>query len=507
MTQYCTRRLPLQALVDFDPGLELVGDPATEITGIAYDSREVEVGDLFVALPGADFDGHDFAVEANARGAAALMVERRLDLGLPQLLAESSRAALAGVAATFYGHPSRQLGIVGVTGTDGKTTTTFLVDSIFRQAGLRTGSIGTVAVRIGDEVDYHATRQTTPESSEIQRFLRAMVEAETDWAILEATSHGLDLHRLDHIGFRIGAVTNVTHEHLEHHGSLAAYRQAKGILFERVAKAGGVAVVNLDDEGARSMLSHAQGADVIAYSAEGNRRADLTADRIDFLPDGSCFGLTFRGATAPVELPLIGRFNVENALCAAGVAFAAGLEPDQVAAGLARAPQVPGRLARVECGQPFAVIVDYAHTPAALETILRLLRQIYPTGRLLSVFGSAGERDVAKRAMQGAVSARLADVTIATSEDPRNEDPEAILAAIAEGAEAAGARRGDDLYCVVDRQLAIRFALTLARPGDCVLLAGKGHEQSIISGRKKLAWDEATVARDELVRLGFGGDA
>jgi UDP-N-acetylmuramoyl-L-alanyl-D-glutamate--2,6-diaminopimelate ligase len=507
MTVHGRRRLPLQALLDFDPALELVGDPATQIAGIAYDSREVETGDLFAALPGADFDGHEFAWEATGSGAAALLVERRLDLDVPQLVAPSSRAALAGVAATFYGHPSREIAVAGVTGTDGKTTTTYLVDAILRHAGLRTGAVGTVAVRIGDQVDHHATRQTTPESSEVQRFLRDMVGAETDWAILEATSHGLDLHRLDHVQFQIGAVTNVTHEHLEHHGSVAAYRRAKGILFERVAEAGGVAVVNVDDDGARSMLSHARGAQVVAYSAEGNQGADLQADRIELRSEGTCFRLTFRETSAPVRLPLIGRFNVENALCAAGVGLAAGLDLDAVARGLARAPQVPGRLARVECGQPFSVIVDYAHTPAALETVLRLIRKLSSSGRLISVFGSAGERDVAKRAMQGAVSARLADVTIATSEDPRNEDPEVIVAAIADGAEAAGARPGESLYSIVDRREAIRFALSLASPGDCLLLAGKGHEQSIIWGREKLDWDEATVAREELVRLGFGGEA
>jgi UDP-N-acetylmuramoyl-L-alanyl-D-glutamate--2,6-diaminopimelate ligase len=488
-----------------DSSLELIGDPEIVVRDVVYDSREVTSGALFAALPGADFDGHDFARQAIERGASALLVERPVPLDVPQLVARDSRRALANVAAAFFGNPAEKLGVIGVTGTDGKTTTSYLVEAILGQAGLTTGMIGTVALKIGDQVDLHATRQTTPESADIQRYLRQMVDAGVDWAVLEATSHGLDLHRLDRVRFRLAGVTNVTHEHLEHHKTVAAYRRAKALLFERTAAADGTSVVNQDDEGARDMLSYLDGAPAIRYSASGRGDADLVAERVELRSDGSDFDLAWQGVRAPVRLPLIGGFNVANALCAAGIALAAGMALDVVAAGLEHAPQVPGRMTRVELSQPFSVVVDYAHTPAALETILCLLRGLHPSGRLIAVFGSAGERDVTKRPMQGEVSARLADVTVVTSEDPRNEDAEAIIAEIAVGAVAAGARPGETLHLVTERREAVRLALSQARPGDCVLLAGKGHEQSIIWGREKRPWDEETVAREELRALGWGG--
>jgi UDP-N-acetylmuramoyl-L-alanyl-D-glutamate--2,6-diaminopimelate ligase len=486
-----------------DPNLRLIGDPAVTILDVVYDSREVRPGCLFAALPGADFDGHDFAAQAVERGAAALLVQQPLEVAVPQLVSEDSRRALAGVAARIFDYPSERLGVIGVTGTDGKTTSSYLAEAVLRRAGRRTGMIGTIALRIGDQVDHHAARQTTPESADTQRLLRRMVDAGVEWAVLEATSHGLDLHRLDHVRFRVGAVTNVTHEHLEHHKTIAAYRRAKAILFERTSSAGGVSVVNLDDEGAREMLAYAGDGPLIRYSARGDRDADLRAEEIALGPEGSRLVLVWRDQREPVQLPLIGGFNVANALCAAGIGLACGLSFQDVAAGLADAPQVPGRMTRVEMGQPFGVVVDYAHTPAALETILCLLRGLYPTGRLIAVFGSAGERDVAKRPMQGSVSARWADISVVTSEDPRNEPAEQIVAEIVAGARAAGARPEENLFAVVDRREAVQLALSLARSGDCVLLAGKGHEQSIIWGREKRPWDEETVAREELAALGW----
>ncbi len=482
----------------------LRGDGATRVTAIAYDSRLVAPGSLFAALPGADRDGHDFAADAARRGAAGLLVERPLDLGLPQIVVPDARAALAPVAARFYGYPSREIGVIGVTGTDGKTTTSFLIDAIFRHAGLVTGMVGTVAIRIGDEVEAHETRQTTPESADLQRHLRAMVQARADWAILEATSHGLAMHRLDEIRFRIGAVTNVTHEHLDYHGTVAAYHRAKAILFERVAGAGGTAVVNADDPGATAMLAYCGGATVIRYSGKG-RTADVRA--VDVVADGrgSRFRLDAGGwGTVRIDLPLIGAFNVANALCAAGVALAAGVDLPAVARALCAAPDVPGRMATIDAGQPFAVVVDYAHTPDALAKVLALLRGLHPGGRLIVVFGSAGERDVEKRSLQGAVAARLADYAVFTSEDPRQEDPDAIIDQIAAGALAVGGREGDTFSRVTDRREAVHRALDLARPGDCVLLAGKGHERSIIWGREKRSWDEAGVARELLTELGYG---
>jgi UDP-N-acetylmuramoyl-L-alanyl-D-glutamate--2,6-diaminopimelate ligase len=326
----------------------------------------VRPGDLFAALRGEAFDGHAFVAEAERRGAAALLVERPLTSTLPRIEVADSRAALAAIAAAFFHHPSREIGVIGITGTDGKTTTSYLTDHILRTAGLRTGMIGTVAIRVGQREDVHASRQTTPESSDVQSYLRQMADAGGDWAILEATSHGLAMHRLDNVRFCIGAVPNLTHEHLDFHGSVEAYRQAKAVLVSRVAAENGVVVINGDDPGALSVVPYARGASILHFSMT-DVNADLRARDIHSDATGSRFLLDAgsRGR-AEIALPLIGGFNIANALCAAGVAIATGIELRQVAAALAAAPAVPGRMARVQCGQPYTVVVDYAHTPNAL---------------------------------------------------------------------------------------------------------------------------------------------
>ncbi|MBA3413612.1 MAG: UDP-N-acetylmuramoyl-L-alanyl-D-glutamate--2,6-diaminopimelate ligase [Chloroflexia bacterium] len=488
------------------PGARMVGDGAAPVVGIAYDSRRVEPGFLFAALPGGYADGHDFVVAAVERGATALLVERVLPVATTQLVVPDSRAALATVAAAYYRHPSREVGVIGITGTDGKTTVSFLVDAILRGAGFATGLIGTVAIRVGAEEDIHTTRQTTPESADIQRLLRRMADRSIPWATLEATSHGLAMHRLDGTRFRVGAVTNVTSEHLDYHGTVENYRRVKGSLFERVAEAGGIAVINRDDPGARSMVEFAGNGDILTYSVT-SESADIRAVDVVSTGEGSRFLLDGGGrGGVVVALPLIGGFNVANALCAAGVGIALGLKPEVIAAGLNDAPAVPGRMALVREGQPFAVVVDYAHTPEALAKVLPLLRGLFPGGRLIVVFGSAGERDREKRPRQGEVVARLADIAVVTSEDPRYEDPDAIIDEIARGALGGGAVEGSSLFRVTDRREAVRLALGLANRGDCVLLAGKGHEGSIIWGGEKHPWDEAGVARSLLRDLGYDSD-
>ena len=493
----------VRALVQTLPGSILRGSDDGVVSGIAHDSRLVMPGDLFAALRGADLDGHNFVKDAEHRGAVALLVERRVESSLPQIVVSDSRAALAAVSAAHYRHPSRAVNVIGVTGTDGKTTTTYLVDHILRSAGLRTGLIGTVAIRIGEQEDRHPTRQTTPESNDIQRYLRKMVDAEANWAILEATSHGLAMHRLDHVRFRIAAITNITHEHLDFHGSIDNYRRAKARLLEQVGSDAGLAVINNDDPGARAILPFAAGATVMTYGTAG-RVADIRASGVRSSASGSEFDLDAgESGCVPVTLPLIGEFNVANAVCASCVALAAGVDLEMIGAALASAPAVPGRMARVECGQPFTVIVDYAHTPDSLGKVLTLLRDLHPGGKLIAVFGSAGERDREKRPRQGAASARLADISIITSEDPRFERADTIINEIAAGAQVAGATPGRTLFCRTDRREAIELALELAGPGDCVLLAGKGHEGSIIWGRDKLPWDEAAVARELLRAAGY----
>jgi UDP-N-acetylmuramoyl-L-alanyl-D-glutamate--2,6-diaminopimelate ligase len=482
----------------------LVGDDSAPVTDVVYDSRQVTPGALFAALRGAELDGHDYLDTAIERGAGALLVEQPITARIPQIVASNSRQALAGVAAAFFGHPSREVGVVGITGTDGKTTTSFILDHLLRTAGATTGMIGTVAIRIGDREDLHAARQTTPESSDVQRYLRQMADAGVDWAVVEATSHGLAMFRLDHVEFRAGAVTNITHEHLDFHGTVENYRRAKAILLERVAARGGLVVSNADDAGARAVEGYAGGATLLRYSLQ-DPLAEIRAEHLDLGEAGSRFTLTTQAfGQAEVDFPLIGEFNVANALCAAALALGLGIPLSTVVQGLESAPGVPGRMARVNEGQPFSVVVDYAHTPDSLEKILRLLRSLHPDGRLIAVFGSAGERDREKRPRQGAVAAEFADIVIVTTEDPRFEDADAIIAEIVAGARESGQIDDARLHARTERQDAVDLAISLAEPGDCVLLAGKGHEGSIIWGREKRPWNEAEAARRALRQRGFG---
>ena len=495
------RRIELGRIAALDPVWRLTSAPDTVITGITCNSKNARAGDLFVALPGGYFDGHDFGSDAVLRGAAALVVERPLNLGVPELIVGDSRAALAPIAAELFGRPSERLRVVGITGTDGKTTTSYVLDAILRDAGIRTGLIGTIAVKIDGEVIEDETRQTTPESLDVQRHLATMLDAGVDVPIIEATSHGLDLHRLDDVRFIGAGVTNITHEHLEHHKTIAAYRRAKAKLFERVSESRGDAVINLDDEGAREMIGWSSGAKVMTYSLE--RDADLRAESVRLDVTGSRFELIHRGERRAVTLPMLGAYNIANALCATGLALTLGVDLDTIVSSLASAPDVPGRMERVDCGQPFAVIVDYAHTPESLTKVLTLLRSLNPDGRVIVACGSAGERDVAKRPMQGAVCTELADYSIFTTEDPRMEDPDEIIAQIGEGARRRGAREGSDYARITERMEAVRAAVGRAQPGDVVLLAGKGHERSIIWGLDKRPWDEPAAARQALAELGY----
>ncbi len=491
--------------------LHVAGPSDTLITSVCYDSRQAAPGTLFVAMRGGYVDGHAFLRDAWSRGAVAALVEQwSPDVDAFEAAAQvaDTRASLARIAERFLESPGASMGVIGVTGTDGKTTTTFLIDAILRHAGLRTGMIGTVSVRIADEITEHDTRQTTPESLEIQGLLSQMREAHVDWSILEATSHGLELHRLDTCPFDIGVVTNITHEHLDFHGTVEAYRRAKARLLEAVATREnrsfphGV-VLNRDDPGARSVADYAGSEPVLWFSAT-DKSSDLFASNVQVSRDGTAFDVTINGETRPVRLKLIGDYNVANALAAAGAATLAGLDVATVVGGLESLAAVPGRLARVDEGQPFNVFVDYAHTPDSIEKTIHLLRSLND-GRVIVVFGSAGERDIAKRGTQGAVAAKHADFAVFTSEDPRFEDPDVIIDEIARGATGAGASEGRDFVRRENRQEAIEAAFAAANPGDVVLLAGKGHEQCIIYGSERRPWDEASAARAALHAHGYSG--
>jgi UDP-N-acetylmuramoyl-L-alanyl-D-glutamate--2,6-diaminopimelate ligase len=486
------------------------------VTGVTNDSRAVEPGSLFVAIAGERADGHDFAADAVKRGATALIVERPLpEVAAAQIVVDAARPALASAAAWWFGDPSHHLTVVGITGTDGKTTTAYLAVAALEAAGRRAGMIGTIATRVGGRTDAHEAHATTPEAHELQATVRAMVDAGDDVAVLETTSHGLALDRVASVAYDVAILTNLTHEHLELHGTWEAYRDAKLSLFDRLSVARHVrkpdpvpaaAIVNLDDPSAGAFIGTARGAGarVLTYGTE--TAADIRATRIT--EDAGTLTAAIEGpaGAATLELRLAGRFNVHNALAVVALGEVLGLDPAAVRKGLASVEGVPGRMERIDVGQPFGVIVDFAHSPASLQAVLDLLAPAAAArgGGLIAVFGSAGERDTAKRPQMGRIAGERTRLVVVTDEDPRGEDREAILDEIARGAEAAGKRRGQDLQLIADRRTAIATAFEAARPGDIVLLAGKGHERSIIGPDGEQPWDERAIALETLAELGYG---
>jgi UDP-N-acetylmuramoyl-L-alanyl-D-glutamate--2,6-diaminopimelate ligase len=488
--------MSLAALTDVLAPERVTGVPVGVVSAIAYDSRVVTQGTLFFAIPGVHVDGHDFAGAAVEAGAVAVVVEREVPgLASPQIVVDSVRRALADAADAWHGRPSERLTVVGITGTDGKTTTSFLAVDVLRAAGRRPGLLGTVAIDVGDERRPNDDRNTTPEAPELQAVLAEMVDAGNDVVVLEATSHGLALDRTRNCRFDVGVVTTVTSEHLEFHGTLERYRAAKARLVEEAP----LAILNADDAAFEYFRERASGKVLTYGTADG---VDLRATDVAADARGSRFTLHAPRWTGDVALAMPGRYNVANALAALAIAHALDVDLAACAAALGRTRGVPGRMERVDGGQPFAVIVDYAHTADSLAKVLTTLRPI-TEGRLIAVFGSAGERDPTKRPAMGRVSAELADVTFVTDEDPRLEDPRVINEAIADGARAAGARDSDTLHVIDDRREAIAAAIGMARPGDVVLLAGKGHEQSIFYGTSKLPWDDRVVASEALARAGW----
>jgi UDP-N-acetylmuramoyl-L-alanyl-D-glutamate--2,6-diaminopimelate ligase len=491
------RSMPLGQLTDEIGPQRVIGLPVGEVRALAYDSRAVEPGTLFFAIPGVHVDGHDFVPQAVAAGAMAVVTERELAyVAVPQLIVPRSRDALADAAAAWFDHPSRRLHVISVTGTDGKTTTAFLAEAMLRAAGRRPGLVGTVEVGIGDERMPNQDRNTTPEALELQELLAQMVAAGNDSLVMEATSHGLAQARTRNVAFDVGILTNLTSEHLEFHGSLDNYRAAKAILFRQTP----VAILNADDPSFDYFRGQSIGR-VITYALEAN--ADLRASAVDARANGTSFTVTAGDWSGRVDLQLPGSFNVYNALAVVALAQVEGVDLDVAARALGAVSGVPGRMETVELGQPFGVVVDYAHTADSLGKVLKVLRPL-ASGRLIAVFGSAGERDPTKRPAMGRVAAELADITIVTDEDPRLEDPRAINEAIAGGARAAGAHDGEELLVIDDRTAAIARAVSLARAGDVILLAGKGHEQSIIYGTTGRWWDEKEVARRALRDAGYG---
>ncbi len=481
------------------------------ISQVTADSRQVRPGALFVAIEGATADGHRYIPDAIARGAAAVVGTADLaaeasEWSIPYIQVEDSRLALATLAAALYDFPSRRLRLIGVTGTDGKTTTTHLIYHMLRQAGMHPGMVSTVSAHVGEQDLDTGLHVTTPDAPDVQRYLAQMVDAGCDVAVLETTSHGLHQGRVAACDFDVAVVTNVTHEHLDYHGTWQAYLDAKAILFRSLATSASklvvepdatrrqpkVAVLNADDVSyglLRSIPVDAQ----ISYAVH-SAAADVVAEDIAFYPGRTTFVARTPAGTALVELPLAGMFNISNCLAAISAALAVGLPLEQAVAAIATLPGVDGRMERIDRGQDFVAIVDFAHTPVSLQRALEAVR-LMTRGRVIAVFGSAGLRDALKRPLMAETSVRLADITILTAEDPRTELLELILAEMAEGAARAGGVEGSTFYRIPDRTAAIQAAVDSAQPGDVVLVCGKGHEQSMCFGAVEHPWrDQKVVA-------------
>jgi UDP-N-acetylmuramoyl-L-alanyl-D-glutamate--2,6-diaminopimelate ligase len=477
-----------------------------EITSLAYDSRLVKPGGLFIAVPGTHTDGRRYLADAAQHGAVVALGPRveATNLPLPYIQVDDVRVALANLACAFYYNPANQLCTIGVTGTDGKTTTCNLISALLDTAGKSNGLMTTANFKLHGQEWENTTRQSTLEALEIQQMLRRMVETEVKYAVIEATSHGLELQRVRGCAFDIGVVTNITHEHLDFHGTNANYRRAKARLFEMldplrdkglVIKP--VAILNRDDVSYEILKPYCR-VPVLDYGLD--KSAMIRATDVQLDATNTRFRAILPNAEINIETQLVGQFNVSNCLAAIATAYAVGVSHAEIARGLTGVKGVTGRMERIDVGQPFTVIVDYAHTPESLEKVLKILRPL-TTGKLFLVFGSAGERDIQKRPIMGQIAAQLADFFVITDEDPREENREQILREIAIGAKTTGKIEGRDFLCIADRTHAIATAFHRAQAKDTVLLAGKGHEQSIIIGREKIPWDDRRVAREQLHAL------
>ncbi len=462
--------------------VEVVNPAPADVRELAYDAHAVEPGALFFCVPGSRADGHDFAAEAISNGAAALVVERPLDLPVPQLLVADARAAMARAAVAFFGDPTAELAVAGVTGTNGKTTTAFLLFAVLAAAGRRPGLLGTIESRVGGE--RRGVQRTTPEAIDLQRTFREMLDAGDRSCAIEASSHAAALGRLHGTRFAALVFTNLSQDHLDFHGTMDEYYESKRRLFGTWP-----AAVNIGDEWGRRLADElrADGGILVTFGF---------ADDADIRPDGlelTNAGARFSADGLDVTTPLRGRFNVENVLGTIAAARLLGLDDDAVARGIASLRGVPGRFEAVDEGQPFAVIVDYAHTPEALENVLRSARDL-ASGRVVCVFGCGGDRDRGKRPLMGEAAVALADRVIVTSDNPRSEDPLAIIEEILAGAPGAEVEP--------DRAAAIGRAIEVAHEGDVVLIAGKGHEQGQELADRKVPFDDREVAREALRRLG-----
>lgn len=493
------------------------GDMGVRVSGIAYDSRVVRPGELFVAVRGMREDGHKYAADAVARGAVAVVGEELVELpagaaGVMQIVVSDSRDALSRLSAEFYRHPSRQLRVIGVTGTKGKTSTTYLIKAILEAAGERVGLIGTIQNLIGG--DALPARRTTPESTDLQELLRRMVDEKVDSVVMEVSSHALALKRVQDVSFDVAVFTNIGRDHLDFHATPEEYLVAKKILFQSLrpyredsgeapVKVRRFAAINRDNHAWDEVAAAVTGVPVFTYGVD-SLQADIRAHIQDIALAGTRVTLDLPSGPLELALQLIGKFNVYNAVAAAAVGIGLEIPPETIKAGLESVTGVPGRFQRIRMGQPFEVVVDYAHTPDSLEQVLQAGRELHPR-RLLVAFGCGGDRDRGKRPLMGSVAARWADQVFITSDNPRSEDPESICRQIEEGYLRELNRVATEHAVIVDRRKAIEAAIKAARPGDLVVIAGKGHETYQEFARGRIHFDDAEVARQVLAGLERGG--
>jgi len=486
----------LGALAKAHPGSKLHGPPDLDILGLSYDSRRVRRGHLFAAWHGVQKDGLDFVKGAKRKGAAAVLSDRTPPVEIPWIEVANPRAALADLAAAYFESPADQLRLAGVTGTNGKTTTAFLIDAALRKNGKTTGLLGTVETRIAGRPK--SASLTTPESLDLQALLREMVDEGVTHATLEVSSHALVQERVRGLAFRAAVFTNLTRDHLDFHGGFEPYFEAKKLLFTRHLHAEGHAIVNLDDEHGALLAGLLRGPRCRTFGL--TPEAQIRPEDLEISLEGARFRCITPEGEAFVHSPLVGFFNVSNLLGAIGALIALGLTPDEAARGVSALEGVPGRMERVDLGQSFAVIVDYAHTDDALRNLLDTLKSLQPK-RLITVFGCGGDRDRSKRPLMGSVAAQRSDLVIATSDNPRSEPPQGILDEIAQGFK----NHTTPFKLIVDRREAIEVALRAALPGDIVAIAGKGHEGTQTIREKKLPLDDRLVAKEILKALGQAG--
>jgi UDP-N-acetylmuramyl-tripeptide synthetase len=479
---------------------KVIGSPKVRIKGLTYDSRRVVPGDLFICLPGAKVDGHDFAQQALEHGAVAIIAERELPLGdITQIIVSDSRKTMAKLSAIFYNYPSNRLRLIGITGTNGKTTTTYLIKAILEEAGYGVGLIGTIQSLIGQRVI--PVKNTTPESLDLQNLLHQMSEEKLDYAVMEVSSHALSIGRVAGCEYDTAIFTNLTTDHLDFHASFENYAAAKAKLFAGLGKDAQkqgpkTAVINLDDPYGTFMAGQTTER-VLTYGIQ--QGSAIQAKNVQVTARGTSFIAATPHGEIPLQLKITGMFNVYNTMAAIGAGLAEGIAPEIMKRALEKFTSVAGRFELVEGGQDFAVVVDYAHTPDGLENILQTAKE-FARGKIILVFGCGGDRDRTKRPMMGALAAQYADFTVVTSDNPRSEEPFSIMEEIERGLCEAGARV-DQYVMISDRKDAIREAITLAQPDDIVLIAGKGHETYQILKERTIPFDDREVARTILKEM------